>query len=140
MNVASTQFPRSQAGDDRLALVRAVAHVLASDGWAEIRAQHCPEYRDPQAVVVPELNVPLQPDVCASHPARPAPFLACVGSPAELREPSIGRRWQALATWAAHHGAAFAVFIQPRDYARASAIAARWRIDVDQLRTLPPIH
>lgn len=131
---------QTKSHDDRLALVRAVAQVLGSDGWAEIRAQHCPEYRDPQPLVVPDLNVPLQPDVCASHPARPAPLLACVGVAAELHESTIGRRWQALAAWAADHRATFAVFVQPRDYARARAIAARWRLDSAHLRALPPIH
>ena len=140
MNTFTTPTTRQNLSDDRIALVRAVAHVLESDGWAEIRAQYCPEYRDPQPVVVPHLNLPLQPDLCASHPARPAPFVACVGVAAELREPTIGRRWQALAAWATNHRADFGVFVQARDYARAQAIATRWHIDIEHLHILPPMH
>lgn len=121
-------------------MVRAVAQELAAEGWAEIRAQDCPEYRPPQPVVVPKLNELLQPDVCASHPARPAPLLACVGVADDLREPSIGRRWRALAAWAADRQAMFAIFVPPDDYARAQAIAARWRIDSEHLRALPVTH
>lgn len=121
-------------------MVRAVAHALAADGWAEIRAQDCPEYRAPQPVVVPKLNELLQPDVCASHPARPAPLLVCVGMADDLREASIGRRWRALAAWAADRQAMFAIFVPPDDYPRARAIAARWRIDTEHLRALPLRH
>lgn len=126
--------------DTRLAMVRAVAQELVSEGWAEIRAQDCPEYRDPQPIVVPKLNELLQPDVCASHPARPAPLLACVGVADDLREASIGRRWRALAAWAADRQAIFAIFVQPDDYPRARAIAARWRIDAEHLRALSSAH
>jgi len=121
-------------------MVRAVAQALAADGWAEVRVQDCPEYRPPQPVVVPKLNELLQPDVCASHPARPAPLLACVGMADDLREASIGRRWRALAAWAADHHAMFAIFVPPDDFARARAIAARWRIDAEHLHVLPSMH
>ena len=137
MNPLLTQISQGQGSADRAVLVRAAAHALQWDGWSEIRAQDCPGFRAPQAVVVPDLNVPLQPDLCASHPARPAPLLACVGMSDELREPAIGRRWLALAAWATDHQASFAIFVQPRDYARARAIAARWRLDHQQVRTLP---
>lgn len=126
--------------DTRLAMVRAVAQELVSEGWAEIRAQACPEYRDPQPIVVPKLNELLQPDVCASHPARPAPLLACVGVADDLREAAVGRRWRALAAWAADRQAMFAIFVQPDDYPRACAFAARWRIDAEHLRALTSTH
>ena len=122
--------------NDRLCLLRAAAHALVADGWAEVRAQHCPEYRQPQPVVVPELHVPMQPDVCASHPARPAPLIACVAASADLQKAATGRRWQALAAWAANQHATFVVYVHARDYARARAIATRWHL-AECVRALP---
>lgn len=137
MNPIATKKYGTVPDDDRLCLLRAAAHALVSEGWAEVRAQHCPEYRQPQPVVVPELNMAVQPDVSASHPGRPAPLIACVSGGADLRESATGRRWQALAAWAADQRATFAVYVRPRDYARARAIAARWRV-AEHVHTLPP--
>ena len=133
---STTQTSPVVPGGDRLRLLRAAAQSLMADGWAEVRARHCPEYRQPQPVVVPELHVPMQPDVCASHPARPTPLIACVGASADLQQAATGRRWQALAAWAANQHATFVVYVHARDYARARTIATRWHV-ADCVRALP---
>lgn len=120
------------------ALVRAAAAALSSEGWSTIRARACPEYGAPQPVVVPVLNEAVQPDLCASHPGRRAPLLACVGDPLDLERTAVGRRWRALAAWATFHHAKFRVFVRPQDYARACAIAAKWKLSTDHLRALGP--
>lgn len=120
------------------ALVRAAAAALTSEGWSAIRARACPEYVAPQPVVVPVLNEAVQPDLCASHPGRRAPLLACVGEAHDLERTGVGRRWRALAAWASFHQAKFRVFVRPQDYARACAIAGKWKLSTDHLRALAP--
>lgn len=126
---------------DREHLVRAAAAALRSDGWSEVRATGCAGFRKPQALVVPVLHVPLQPDLCASHPRRRGPLLGVVATGRELGDASLGSRWQALAAWAREHGGVFTVFVAPQDEAPARAIAGRWHLDPSLLRvvrSLPP--
>lgn len=131
------QSVTSFSDTSRTALVRAAAQALCAEGWTTIRARACPDFTPPQAVVVPLLHEAVQPDLCASHPGRRAPLLACVGDPGELRRAGVGRRWQALAAWATDHRANFRIFVRSQDYPRACDIAVKWQLSIDHLRTIP---
>ncbi|BAU48299.1 hypothetical protein SVA_1745 [Sulfurifustis variabilis] len=135
-----THSPLS-AGAERERLVRAAADQLRSDGWLEVRASGCAGFRRPQALVVPVLQVPLQPDLCASHPRRRGPLLGVVATSRDIGEASLRRRCEALAAWAREHGGEFVVFVPAHDEARArAAVTARWHLDPMVLRALrsPP--
>lgn len=123
---------------ERQRLLRAAAEALRSDGWSEVRAAGCPDFREPQALVVPVLHVPLQPDLCASHPRRRGPLLAVVATRRALGDGSVARRSQALAAWAREHGGTFALFVAPEDEQAARAALARWQLDAAALRAIRP--
>lgn len=131
--------PSLAAGSERASLLRAAALALRSDGWSEVRAAGCPEFREPQALVVPVLHAPVQPDLCASHPRRPGPLVASVATRRELGDPMLARRWQALAQWAREHRGAFAVFVVPEDQASARAAAVASDLDPSLVRVVRPL-
>jgi hypothetical protein len=128
------------ADADREHFVRAAADSLRSDGWSEVRAAGCAGFRKPQALVVPVLQVPLQPDLCASHPRRRGPLLGIVLTSRDMGDAAVGRRCQAFAAWAREHGGEFVVFVPARDEVQARAAARRWQLDPLLLRVLrlPP--
>lgn len=128
--------PSLSGAAEREQLVRAAAAALRSDGWSEVRATGCAGFRTPQALVVPLLHVPLQPDLCASHPRRRGPLLGVVVTGRDLGDASLGLRWQALAAWAREHGGVFTVFVSPQDEAPARALAGRWHLDPSLLRVV----
>lgn len=133
-----SRFPFA-AVTERQRLLRAAAHALRSDGWAEVRAAGCAEFREPQALVVPRLHAALQPDLCASHPRRPAPLLGAVATRADLADAAVARRWLAFAEWAREHRGTFVLFVAPHDEAPARAAALRWRLDPSLLRIVRPL-
>lgn len=131
-----SRFPYAAAERERL--VRAAVHALRSDGWAEVRASGCAEYREPQALVVPLLHVPVQPDLCASHPRRAGPLLGVVATRRDLGDAALARRWTALAEWAREHRGTFTVFVAPQDEAPARTAVLRWHLDPALLRVVRP--
>ena len=119
---------------EREALLRGAIAAFQREGFQEFAAKDLQGYADPEHLVVPVLNAPMQPDVLARGPNATAVGVVEVST--DLGEEACGRRWQGLAAWAEEHGARLTVFVHPEDERRAQDIARHWHLDTGLIRPL----
>ena len=114
---------------EREALLRDSVDILKIQGNQEVEAHDLPGYREPDELMIPVLNVPMQPDIMASHPQHTGPTIGVVEVSTDLGEESCGRRWQAFALWAKNHDGHLHIFVHPEDHQRTTEIAQYWHVD-----------
>lgn len=118
---------------ERDKLLRECLRLLQLDGYKAFKVHGHPGYRAPESVLIPVWNVRAVPDIVAVGD-RQKPLVAYVEVSSALGEESCGRRWQALAQWAATRDTRVLVVVHVEDLARARRIAAHWHFDPSILR------
>ena len=118
---------------ERISLLEDAVTLLKNQGGYDFAVHDLPNYNEPDSLIIPVLNVPMQPDILAHHPQHAGPTVALVEVSTDLGEESCGRRWQAFDNWARLHQGELKVFVHPEDQTRATAIARHWHIDPDSI-------
>lgn len=118
---------------ERILLLEDAVALLEKEHAAELRVHDLAGYGEPDPVIIPVLNVPMQPDIIAHVAGSDETVVALVEVSSSLGDEACGRRWQAFSNWAKDHHGSLRVFVHPEDQARAEAIARHWHIDIDHV-------
>lgn len=122
---------------ERVCLLENVVTLLKKQGSHDFAVHDLPNYDEPERLIIPVLNVPMQPDIIAHHPQLQGPVIALVEVSTDLGDEACGRRWQAFHDWARTHDGRLMVFVHPEDQPRAAEIARHWHIDLASIVTVP---
>jgi len=109
--------------------------TLNTEGYKVDGAHDLSGLPDTDEFLIHVLNVHVRPDIQA-HDAEGGPLNAFVEVSTALTHDDCGRRWQALATWCADHGARMQVFVHPEDEALARRVAQAWHVAPEVIRPL----
>lgn len=124
---------------EREAMLEDSMTLLRTRGYEHFDVHELPGFKEPRALTIPVLNVPMRPDIYATN-AGGAAALIVVEPSTGLGEEACGRRWQALMAWAEQHDTPVHVFVHPEDENRATSIAHFWHIDPSRIEALPRTH
>lgn len=125
---------------EREALLRDAVEQMKIEGYRTLAVQDLDGYAEPAEVLIPILNVHMQPDIMAANQEGDDPLLGLVEVSTDLGEEMCGRRWQAFDAWAKSHHGMMRVFVHPEDMPRAMAIAQSWHMQPDFLVPLQRLH
>lgn len=114
---------------ERESLLQGSVSILRQKGAAKLAVHDLPGFDDPPEIIIPVLNVPMQPDIWGTAEDESSPVLGVVEVSSDLSEDDCGRRWQAFSSWARDHNASVAVFVHPEDEKRAEQIARQWHVE-----------
>lgn len=125
---------------EREALLSDAVELMKRQGFHDLAVQDLGGYKDPAELLIPILNVHMQPDIVATNQDGDDQLLGLVEVSTDLGEELCGRRWQAFDAWAKHHHGMMRVFVHPEDLARAEEIARLWHLQPDFLIPLERKH
>ncbi len=125
---------------EREALLSDAVELMQGQGYRDLTVQDLGGYQDPAELLIPILNVHMQPDIVATNRDGDDQLLGLVEVSTDLGEELCGRRWQAFDSWAKSHHGMMRVFVHPEDLARAEEIARLWHMQPDFLIPLERKH
>lgn len=118
---------------ERLSLLEGAVALLEREHASDLRVHDLPSYGEPASLIIPVLNVPMQPDILAQNAQAAGAIVAIVEVSTSLGDEACGRRWQAFNSWAHDHNGKLMVFVHPEDQSRAEAIAQYWHVDPNSI-------
>lgn len=125
---------------EREALLSDAVGALENQGYHTLAVHDLAGYKEPDMLVIPVLNVHMQPDIFALNQEKGGLMLGVVEVSTDLGEESCGRRWQAFSAWADNHNARMRVFVHPEDLNRATEIARYWHMPPDFFEPVRRTH
>ncbi len=131
-----TMLPEAVARE-RDSLAEASIGMLREAGYKHVRAEALAGYSEPEALLIPVLNVPMTPDIIARKDHPDDFVIGCVEVSSDLGEELCGRRWQAFERWLEQHGGRLRIFVHAEDVERARQIARHWRLSPDSIYPVP---
>lgn len=125
---------------ERETLLHDAVELMKTQGYRDLAVQDLDGYQDPLEVLIPILNVHMQPDIIAHNQEGDDTLLGLVEVSTDLGEELCGRRWQAFDAWARNHHGMIRVFVHPEDLPRATEIAHYWHLQPDFLVPVERLH
>lgn len=111
--------------------------ILQERGTRDLAVHDLAGYPEPEELVIPVLNTPMQPDIEGIREEDGCPTLGLVEVSTDLGDEACGRRWQAFADWVSRHQGQLVIFVHPEDEGRATEIALHWHVNPALIVAVP---
>ncbi|MEW5791807.1 MAG: hypothetical protein ACOY4L_10825 [Pseudomonadota bacterium] len=130
-----TTLPDAVQREHEKHLAQAAA-FLREAGYKDLHVTGLGDYPDAPKLLIPVLNIHIQPDIYAQGQDGQASVAAFVPTATCLGDDSCGERWQEVKHWADDHHGQVLVFVPADHHDRAAGIAQKWKLDPGMVRVL----